>query len=213
VAFMSRFQRGPAPKMFQGNAEGQEGAPVRPPQVQIPPQQVEAQFAGQTRTPFAQTPAMRILQGGLDNPFHPASTARLEKTIRQLVSRGTLETHLVSVHKEINPKMAAWYSKATYLLDLYQETDPHVSHMLAAVYLYATCLNYVSPDLEWLANAYVAEMKMKNAQQGGCSTWTPEPRAKLEVEMRHAFFDSKSKADTLLGKGVVRTLFDPDKIK
>jgi hypothetical protein len=44
--------------------------------------------------------------------------------------------------------MAAWYSKATYLLDIYQETDPFVSHLMAAVYLYATCLNYVLPDLE-----------------------------------------------------------------
>lgn len=206
-------QRGPAPQMFHGNDEGQREVPVRPPQVRIPPQQAEGQFVGQTGTPFAQTPAMRILQGGLDNPFHPASTARLEKTIRQLVSRGTLENHLVSVHREINQKMAAWYSKATYLLDLYQETDPHVSHLLAAVYLYATRLNYVSPDLEWLANAYMAEMKMKIEQQGDSSTWTPETRANLEAEMRHAFFDSKSKADTLLGKGVVRPLFDPDKIK
>lgn len=156
---------------------------------------------------------MRILQGGLDNSFHPASTARLEKTIRQLVSKGTLETHLVSVHQERNPKMAAWYSKASYLLDLYQKSDPHISHLMAAVYLYATCLNYVSPDLEWLANAYVAEMKMKIELQGDSTTWTPETRASLEAEIRHAFFDNKAKADTLLGKGVVRPLFDPDKVK
>lgn len=155
---------------------------------------------------------MKILQGGSDNPFHPASTARLEKTIRQLVSKGTLETHLVSVHREINPKMAAWYSKATYLLDIYQETDPFVSHLMAAVYLYATRLNYVLPDLEWLANAYVAEMKLKIELQGDSTTWTPEIRASLEAELRHAYFDSKAKADTLLGKGVVRPLFDPDKI-
>jgi hypothetical protein len=156
---------------------------------------------------------MRILQGGLDNPFHPAPTARLEKTIRQLVSKGTLETHLVSVHREINPKLAAWYSKASYLMDLYQESDPYVSHLMAAVYLYATRLNYVSPDLEWLANAYVAEMKMKIEMKGDSTTWTPETRATLEAEMRHAFFDNKAKADTLLGKGVVRPLFDPDKIR
>jgi hypothetical protein len=117
------------------------------------------------------------------------------------------------VHREINPKLAAWHSKATYLLDLYQETDPYVSHLLAAVYLYATRLNYVSPDLEWLANAYVAEMKMKIELQGDSTTWTPETKASLEAEIRHAFFDSKSKADTLMGKGVVRPLFDPDKIR
>jgi hypothetical protein len=156
---------------------------------------------------------MRILQRGLDNPFHPASAARLEKTIRQLVSKGTLETHLVPVHREINPKMAAWYSKATYLLDIYQESDPLVSHILAAVYLYATRLNYVSPDLEWLANAYLAEMKMKIEMHGDSTTWTPETTASLEAEMRHAFYDSKAKADTLLGKGVVRPLFDPDKAR
>jgi hypothetical protein len=149
----------------------------------------------------------------LDNPFHPASSARLEKTIRQLVSKGTLETHLISVHREINPKMAAWASKATYLLDIYQETDPHVAHLMAAVYLYATRLNYVSPDLEWLANAYVAEMKMKIEMRGDSTTWSPETRATLEAELRHAFFDNKAKADTLLGKGVVRPLFDPDKIR
>lgn len=156
---------------------------------------------------------MKILQGGLDNSFHPASSARLEKTIRQLVAKGTLETHLVSIHREVNLKLAAWYSKATYLLEIYQGTDPHVAHLLAAVYLYATRLNYVSPDLEWLANAYVAEMKMKIEQQGDSTTWTPETRATLEAELRHAYFDNKAKADTLLGKGVVRPLFDPDKIK
>jgi hypothetical protein len=204
-------QGGPAPQAFP--AEGQGGAPIRPPQVQIPQVPVEPQPLGQTRTPFPQTPAMRILQGGLDNPFHPASTARLEKTIRQLVSKGTLETHLVSVHREINPKMAAWHSKASYLLDLYQESDPHISHLMAAVYLYATRLNYVSPDLEWLANAYIAEMKMKIEMQGDSTTWTPETRASLEAEIRHAFFDNKAKADTLLRKGVVRPLFDPDKVK
>jgi hypothetical protein len=156
---------------------------------------------------------MRILQGRLDNPFHPASSARLEKKIRRLVSKGTLESHLVSVHREINPKMPAWYSKAIYLLEIYQETDPHVAHLMAAIHLYATRLNYVSPDLEWLANAYVAEMKMKVEQKGDSTTWTPETRAALEAEMRHAFFDNKAKADTLLGKGVVRPLFDPDKIR
>jgi hypothetical protein len=203
-------QNGQAQQAFPGPVNGQGGGMGRPPQVQIPP---EVQPQGLAKTPFPQTPAMRILQGGLDNPFHPASTARLEKTIRQLVSKGTLETHLVSVHREINPKLAAWHSKATYLLDLYQETDPYVSHLMAAVYLYATRLNYVSPDLEWLANAYVAEMKMKIELRWDSTTWTPETRANLEAEMRHAFFDSKSKADTLLGKGVVRPLFDPDKIK
>jgi hypothetical protein len=120
---------------------------------------------------------------------------------------------LVSVHREINPKMAAWSSKATYLLEIYQETDPAVAHLLAAVYLYATRINYVSPDLEWLSNAYVTEMKMKIEQRGDSTTWTAETKASLEAEMRHAFFDNKAKADTLLGKGVVRPLFDPDKIR
>lgn len=109
--------------------------------------------------------------------------------------------------------MAAWASKASYLLDIYQESDPHVAHLYSAVYLYATRLNYVSPDLEWLANAYVAEMKIKIEMRGDSTTWTPETRASLKAEMRHAFSDSKAKADTLLGKGVVRPLFDPDKIR
>jgi hypothetical protein len=118
-----------------------------------------------------------------------------------------------SVHWEINPKMAAGAFKASYLLDIYQESDPHVAHLYSAVYLYATRLNYVSPDLEWLANAYVAEMKMKIESRADSTTWTPKTRASLEAEMRHAFFDSKAKADTLLKKGVIRPLFDPDKIR
>jgi hypothetical protein len=109
--------------------------------------------------------------------------------------------------------MAAWHSKASYLLDIYQESDPLMAHLMAAVYLYATRLNYVSPDLEWLANAYVAEMKMKIEMQGDSTSWTPETKATLEAEIRHAFFDNKAKADTLLGKGVVRPLFDPDKVR
>jgi hypothetical protein len=206
-------QGGQGPQIFADNQDGQRGGGGRPPRVQITPVHVETIPAAQGKTPFPQTPAMRILQGGLDNPFHPASTARLEKTIRQLVSKGTLESHLISVHREINPKMAAWYSKASYLLDIYEESNPYVSHLLAAVYLYATRINYVSPDLEWLANAYMAEMKMKIEMKGDSTSWTPETRASLEAEMRHAYFDSKAKADTLLGKGVVRPLFDPDKIR
>jgi hypothetical protein len=205
-------QGGLFPPIFPGNLEAQGAGVARPPP--IPPVQI-TQTQGEAlpaqRTPFPQTPAMRILQGGLDSPFHPASAARLEKTIRQLVSKGTLETHLVSVHRELNPKVAAWSSKATYLLDIYQETDPAVSHLMAAVFLYATRLNYVSPDPKWLANAYVAEMKMKIEQRGDSTTWTPETSASLEAEIRHAYFDNKAKADTLLGKGVVRPLFDPDK--
>lgn len=117
-----RFGVPPAPQ--PGYAE------QRVPPVQIPQHVGAAPFAEQT--PAAQTPAMRILQGGVDNPFHPALTARLEKTICQLVSRGTLETHLTSVHREINPKMAAWYTKATYLLDINQEADTQVAHLLSA---------------------------------------------------------------------------------
>lgn len=206
-------QAGPGFQAFPVNFEEPGAGMARPPQVQIPPVQGDAQPAVHARTPFPQTPAMRILQGGLDNPFHPASAARLERAIRQLVSKGTLESHLDSVHKEINPKMAAWHSKATYLLDMYKELDPHVAHLMATVYLYATRINYVFPDLEWLANAYVAEMKMKIEQRGDSTTWTPETRALLEAELRHAFFDNKAKADTLLGKGVVRPLFDPDKAR
>jgi hypothetical protein len=206
-------QGGPAPQMFPSNAGGHGRGAARPPQVQIPQAQAEGLPQGQARTPFPQTPAMRILPGGLDNPFHPASTARLEKTIRQLLSKGTLESHLVSVHREINPKMAAWHSKASYLLDMYQKSDPLVSHLMAAVYLYATRLNYVFSDLEWLANAYVAELKMKIEIHGDSTSWTPETKATLEAEIRHAFFDNKAKADTLLGKGVVRPLFDPDKVR
>lgn len=131
---------GPAPQPFLNNHNHAviDAGLARPPQVPIPPGNGETRFEDPTKTPFAQTPAMRILQGGLDNPFHPASAIRFE-----------------------NPKLAAWHSKASYLLDMYQESDPQVSHLLSAVYLYATRLNYVSPDLEWLANAFVAEMKMK----------------------------------------------------
>lgn len=56
-------------------------------------------------------------------------------------------------------------------------------------------------------------MKMKIEQRGDSTTWTPETTATLEAEIRHAFFDNKAKADTLLGKGVVRPLFDSDKAR
>ncbi|GAQ93178.1 hypothetical protein KFL_013440020 [Klebsormidium nitens] len=205
-----RFGVPPNAQAFHQAGPGQ--ADVRPPPVQIPPNYGFGVNLEQTPAALpAQTPAMRILQGGLNNPYHPASTARLEKTIRQLVSKGTLESHLTSVLREINPKLTAWHTKATYLFDIYQESDSQVAHLMSAVYLYATRLNYVSPDLEWLSNAFVAERKMKIEQAGDSTTWTAETRATLEADIRHAFFDSKAKADTLLGKGVVRPLFDPDK--
>jgi hypothetical protein len=198
------------PPVYAQGPQQRQGGDGRFPQVQIPAPVFGVEMVPE-QTPVAQSPAMRILQGGFGSPFHPASTARLEKTIRQLVSKGTLEIYLMSAHREFNPKLTAWYTKASYLLDMYQESDAQVAHLLAAVYLYATRLNYVSPDLEWLANAFVAEMKMKIRQKGDSTTWTPETRATLEAEIRHAFFESKAKADTLLGKGVVRPLYDPDK--
>jgi hypothetical protein len=167
-------QGGPGPQAFPGKSWWHWGGNGKAPHVQIPPLQGKAQQAI-PKTPFVQTPAMPILQGGMDNLFHrAASAARLKKTIRQLVSKETLETHLVLVHRKINPEMAAWYSKASYLLDIYQESDPSVAHLFAAVYLYATRLNYVSPDVEWLANAFVAEMKMKIGMWRDSTTWTPE---------------------------------------
>jgi hypothetical protein len=83
-------QGGQAPQMFAGNAGAPGGGAARPRRVQIPQAQAEGVPQVQAKTPFPQTPAMRILQGGLDNPFHPTSTARLEKTIRQLLSKGSL---------------------------------------------------------------------------------------------------------------------------
>jgi hypothetical protein len=52
-------QGGPAPQAFSGVDNGQGEGLGRPLQVQIPPAHGEAQ--GHARTPFPQTPAMRIL--------------------------------------------------------------------------------------------------------------------------------------------------------
>lgn len=54
-------------------------------------------------------------------------------------------------------------------------------------------------------------MKMKIEQRRDSTTRTPETRATLEAEIRHSVFKSKAKADTLLGKGVMRPLYNPDK--
>lgn len=41
---------------------------------------------------------------------------------------------------------------------IYREGDRQKAHLKAGVFFLATRLNFVSPDLEYLSDAYIAEM-------------------------------------------------------
>jgi hypothetical protein len=56
-------------------------------------------------------------------------------------------------------------SKAKYLMAVYREGNKQKAHLKAGIFFLATRLNFVSPDLEYLVEAYVAEMQA--AMQAG----------------------------------------------
>lgn len=103
----------------------------------------------------------------------------------------------------------AWRSKAKYLMAIYREGDRQKAHLLAGVYFLATRLNFVSADLEYLSEAYVAEMSAAMQRAGPPGSWTLSTVSGLEDLAREKYFDFRAKADAAVSKGHARPMFDP----
>jgi hypothetical protein len=195
-------------------------APVQPPRVQVPQPSEGMDRAGTPvgaagmqdarNVSWAQTPAFRALQGGLEKPLYPTSAFLLEKTVRQLVLRGSLLSDMETIlGAQFDKSMKAWHRKAAAFFDVYKEANPLASHLLAAVYFYATRLNYSSLDLEWMANGFVSEMKAAIEAEGDSTTWSPEIVYKLETKIRRSYYEWEAKADKEIGTGRAKKLLPP----
>jgi hypothetical protein len=105
--------------------------------------------------------------------------------------------------------VSAWRSKARYLIAIYREGDRQKAHLKAGSFFLATRLNFVSPDQEYLADAYVAEMSSAMQRAGSPSSWTLATVSGLEDLARDKYFDYRAKADGMVSKGHARPMYDP----
>jgi hypothetical protein len=96
---------------------------------------------------------------------------------------------------------------------IYREGDRQKAHLKAAIFFLATRLNFVSADLEYLSDAYIAEMNAAMQRAGPPTSWTMTTVSNLEDLAREKYFDYRSKADTAVSKGHARPMFDPSQSK
>lgn len=135
------------------------------------------------------------------------TAARFEKAFKDLVQKGSLLFHMEAVLRSIPREARARYPKAEQLFQLYKEPDdPKVAHLLAAVFFYATRIDFVALDLEYLANGFIVEMRMLIDEAGDNAGWKPETVLALETKVKKAYKEHKKETQTQLGKGHVRPM-------
>lgn len=71
---------------------------------------------------------------------------------------------------------------------------PRRPPFLSAVHFYATGIHFLSPDLEWLANQFISEMKAKIEAAGpDSSSWGDNVELDLENQICQQYYIYKSK--------------------
>jgi hypothetical protein len=73
----------------------------------------------------------------------------------------------------------------------------------------ATRLDFVSRDLEYLSDAYIAEMNAAMQRAGNPASWNMTTNSGLEDLAREKYFEYRSKADTAVSKGHARPIYNP----
>jgi hypothetical protein len=128
-----------------------------------------------------------------------------------IVQQGSLNDLMDSIIVDYGTGVSyrAWRSKAKFLMAIYREGDRQKAHLKAGVFFLATRLNFVSPDLEYMSDAYVAEMNAAMQRAGALSTWTLSTVSSLEDLAREKYFDYRAKADGIVSKGHARPMYDP----
>lgn len=192
------------------------------------------QSKGQNVAPFLTTPAAqappplqvpqppqnmaRTLGFGLQTPMpmfgaDPAEqTQAFQNAVMNIVQQGSLNELMDSINEEYGTGLSfrAWRSKAKNLMAIYREGDRQKAHLKAGVFFWATRLNFVSPDLEYLADAYIAEMSAAMQRAGPPASWTMSTVSNLEDLTREKYFDYRAKANTVVwAKGHARPMHDP----
>jgi hypothetical protein len=186
-------------------SKGQNVAPFLSRQAPVPPPiQVTAAMAATPGFGF-QTP----LPGFGADPAE--QTQAFQNAVMNLVQQGSLNDLMDSIILEYGTGVAfrAWRSKAKYLMAIYREGDRQKAHLKAAIFFLATRLNFVSADLEYLSDAYIAEMNAAIQRAGPPASWNMSTVSGLEDLAREKYFDYRSKADTAVSKGHARPMYDP----
>jgi hypothetical protein len=111
-----------------------------------------------------------------------------------------------AVLRSIPREARAWYPKAEQLFELYKDPDSKAAHLMAAVFFYATRINFLSLDLEYLAENFIAEMRTLIEEAGDSSGWKHETIQALETKVKRAYEEYRKEGQTLLGKGYVRPM-------
>jgi hypothetical protein len=185
---------------------------------------------GQNVTPFLSTraatapallrvpPAMaQTPRAGLQTPLPGLGVDLSEQNqlfqnaVMNIVQQGSFNDLMDSIIVEYGTGLPfrAWRSKAKYLMAVYREGDKQTAHLKAAIFFLATRLNFVSADLEYLAEAYIAEMNAAMQRAGSPASWTLSTVTGLKDLAREKYFDYRAKADTAVSKGHARPMFDP----
>jgi hypothetical protein len=139
------------------------GAPApAPPPIQVPPA-------------MASTPGINLQTPMPAFGVDPVEqTQAFQNVIMNIVQRGLLNDLMDSMIVDYGTGLAfrAWRSKAKYLMAIYREGEKQKAHLLAGVYFLATRLNFVSANLEYLSEAYIAEMSAAMQRAGSPASWT-----------------------------------------
>jgi hypothetical protein len=118
-----------------------------------------------------------------------------QNAVMNIVQQGSLNDLMDSiiVEYETGLPFRAWRSKAKYLMAVYRKGDEQKAHLKAAIFFLATRLNFVSADLEYLAEAYIAEMNAAMQRAGSPASWTLSTVTGLEDLAREKYFDSRAR--------------------
>jgi hypothetical protein len=138
------------------------------------------------------------------------SAARFKKAFLHFVQKGSLIPHMETVLMEYPPdQFKSLSSKAKILFDIYKEPNAKAAHLQAAIHFYATRVNFMSLQLEYLANDYVTEMKMLLEEAGDSSNWSPDKVQELELKIKTSFNKYRAQAMNQVGKGNATPLVKP----
>ncbi|GAQ82637.1 putative Reverse transcriptase [Klebsormidium nitens] len=179
----------------------------QPPQGQQIPEQQPARRV-RIPDPPAVTPGAAVINaltpGFMREADLAGGAARLERAFKEFVQKGSLISHMEAALRKIPRDSPAWHTKLEQLFEIYKEPDPKVAHLMAAVYFYANQINFVSLDLEYLADGFVSDMKLALEEAGDSSAWSAETVRDLEKKIKKTYEEYRKEAAEQVGEGHAR---------
>ncbi|GAQ91774.1 hypothetical protein KFL_008500030 [Klebsormidium nitens] len=179
----------------------------QPPQGQQIPEQQPARRV-RIPDPPAVTPGAAVINaltpGFMREADMAGGAARLERAFKEFVQKGSLISHMEAALRKIPRDSPAWHTKLEQMFEIYKEPDPKVAHLMAAVYFYANQINFVSLDLEYLADGFVSDMKLALEEAGDSSGWSAETVRNLEKKIKKAYEEHRKEAAEQVGEGHAR---------